>query len=254
MTESYIEVANINDFPSIEEIQGIERGLKLRINLSSSAQRHQEEKSEELKSALPNFLIGAHTNGYEINVTKLITEVEITQHKDFFERCAKEYGLLGEKLIREFMVENNIPDHDGFPLKKMNGYFGNKNHVPRGQMGEWHYFFHGYHCRFRNEKTAQSIEVPLTYGEEFGQLDPYFFSIFIRTTPEFQPLPIPIYDDFHDGIRILETMYKLGKLERINSNLPERSGYIVKDRIKKEVQQPENGIESVMEETVFRVK
>jgi len=253
-TELNIEVANIDDFPNLKEIQEIQRGLQLRINLVGSAQKHQKEKGEELKAVLPNFFVGIHMNGYEINVRKLITDEEIAQHQDFFELCAKEYGLLGEKLINEFILENNIPDHGGFPLKKLNGYFGNKNHQPRGQMGAWDYYFHGFHCAFENRGTQQKIEVPLTYGEEFGELDPYFFSIFIKSTPEFQPLPVPIYDDSNDGYRILKKMHQLGRFEIINSNLTGRSGYIVKDRIKKEVQQLENGIASVMEETVFRGK
>ena len=254
LVESNIEVSDIIDFPSVEAIKKIQRGIYLKINLIGSARKHQQEKGEQLRKALLNFSIGIHMNGYEINVKKLITDEEITEHQNFFEQCAKEYGLLGEKLINEFIIHKDIPDHDGFPLKKLNGYIGNKNHEPHGQMGEWNYYFHGFHCSFTNRKTKQEIEVPLTYGEEFGELDPYFFSIFIKTTPEFQPLPVPIYDDYGDGKRILETMYKLGKFEIINSNLGGQEGYIVKERIKKEVKQPENGIESVLIENKIIAK
>ncbi|MFT6922972.1 MAG: hypothetical protein ACJA1C_001980 [Crocinitomicaceae bacterium] len=248
LKESNIEVSEINDFPSVEEIQKIQRGIYLKINLIDSAQKHQQVKGEQLKKSLPNFSIGIHMNGSEINIKKLITDDEITEFQDFFELCAKEYGVLGERLINEFIVENDIPNHDGFPLKNLNGYFGNKNHEPRGKMGEWNYYFHGFHCLFVNRGTKQEIEVPLTYGEEFGELDPYFFSTFIKTTAQFQPLPIHIYDDYGDGKRILETMYKLGKFEMINSNLGGREGYIIKDRIKKEVKQPEKGMESILVE------
>jgi hypothetical protein len=248
LEESNIEVSDINDFPSVEEIQKLPRGIYLKINLIGSTQKYQQERGEQLRKALPDFTVGIHMNGYEINVKKLITEEETTEYQDFFERCAKEYGLLGGKLINEFIVKKGIQYHDGFPLKELNGYIGNKNHKPRGQMGEWDYYFHGFHCSFTNRRTKQEIEVPLTYGEEFGELDPYFFSIFIKTTPEFQPLPIHIYDDYGDGKRILETMYKLGKFEMTNSNLACREGYIVKDRIKKEIKQTEKGIESILME------
>ncbi len=246
LKESNIEVSDIIDFPSVKEIQNIQRGIYLKINLIDSAQAYQKEKGEQLRKALPKFSIGIHMNGTEINVLKLITDEEINEYQDFFEHCAKESGLLGEKLINEFIVENNIPNHDGFPLKKLNGYIGNKNHSPRGKMSEWDYSFHGFHCSFINRNTKQEIEVPLTYGEEFGELDPYFFLIFVRSTPEFQPLPIHIYDEYNDGKRILETMYKLGKFERINSNLGHREGYIVKNRIKKQVKQAEKGFESIL--------
>lgn len=246
MEESYIEVSDISNFPSVEEIQNIRRGVCLKINLIGSVQKYQQERGEELRRILPDFSIGIHTNGHEINVKKLITDEEIVEQQDFFELCAKEYGILGERLINEFLVDRGIPNHDGFPLKRLNGYIGNINHEPRGKMGDWEYYFHGFHCAFANRKTKQKIEVPLTYGEEFGELDPYFFSIFIKTTPEFQPLPIHIYEDYHDGKRILETMYKLGKFELINSNFGGREGYVVKDRLKKEVKQPEKGIESIL--------
>ena len=58
--------------------------------------------------------------------------------------------------------------------------------------------------------------------------------------------PVNIYIDYHDGRRIIETMYKLGKFEMIDSNLIGRKGYIVKDRIKKVVKQPEKAIESIL--------
>jgi len=175
LKESNIEVSDINDFPSVEELQMIQRDVCLKINLVDSAQKHQQIIGEQLRNALPNFSIGIHTNGSEINVKKLITDEEIIEFQDFFELCAKEYGLLGERLINEFIVEKDIPNHDGFPLKNLNGYIGNKNHEPRGEMGEWDYYFHGFHCSFTNRKTKRAIEVPLTYGEEFGELDPYFF-------------------------------------------------------------------------------
>lgn len=248
LIQSNIYISDIKDFPTLEDIRNIKRGVCLKINLIESAQKYQEEKGRELRKDLPNFSIGINMNGYEINVKKLITNKEILEHQDFFEFCAKEYGLLGEKLINEFIVYKGIPNHKGFPLKELNGYIGNKNHEPRGEMGEWNYYFHGFHCLFINRNTKQKIEVPLTYGEEFGELDPYFFSIFIKTTPKFQPLPIYIYDDYEDGKIIIETMFQLGKFEIIKSNIEGRLGYIVKDRIKKNIKQPSNGIESILVE------
>ncbi len=248
LVESQIDIFDIKDFPGLDEIRKLKRGTYLKINLLDSAQIHQQEKGEQLRRDLPDFSIGIHMDGSEINVTKLITDEEILEHQDFFEHCAKEYSLLGERLINEFTVANGIPDYDGFPLKKLNGYIGNKNHNPTGEMGDWDYHFHGFHCTFTHRITKQEIEVPLTYGEEFGELDPYFFSIFIKTTPEFQPLPVHIYENYEDGKRILETMHRLGKFEIINSNLEGRKGYVVKDRVKKEVKLLKNAIESIMVE------
>lgn len=52
------------------------------------------------------------------------------------------------------------------------------NRKRKGKMGKWQYCFHGFHCTFENKKTEQNIEVPLAYGFDFGDLDPYFFRIY----------------------------------------------------------------------------
>lgn len=73
------------------------------------------------------------------------------------------------------------------------------------------------------------------FGMEFGDLDPYFFSVFIKTNPDYQPLPFTIENNFKDGERILNVMIKRGLYEKIQSNLPDHSGIAVKDRDKVEV-------------------
>ncbi len=87
-------------------------------------------------------------------------------------------------------------------------------------------------CAFKNLKTEQYIETPLSYGLEFGELDPYFFSKFINSTNEYKPLPLFIYDDYWDGKRILNKMVELDKFEIINSNFSNETGVVVKDRVK----------------------
>lgn len=206
----------------------------MKILFGEKIKEKREEIGQKWKAELPDFLIGIHRIKDEINLRKLISDQEIEEHQLFFEACAKEYGRLAEKLIQQLIYELGVQPHDGFPLKTLNAY----KHTPydqRGKMGEWGYFFHGYHCAFTHLKTKQHIEVPLVFGEEYGELDPYFFSIFIKSTPEFHPLPIRIYEDYADGKRILNVMLKLGKFEEINSNLEGKRGIVVKDRNKKEV-------------------
>lgn len=246
LLESNIEISNIEDFPSIDEIRNVKRGENLKIHLKNSAQKYQQERGEYLSKNLSNFIIVIHRNGTELSIKRLISPEEVSDHQEFFEQCAQAYGLLGEKLINEFIALNNITDFNGFPLSKLNGYSGNKNHKPKGKMGEWNYFFHGYHCFFENRKTKQEIEVPLTYGEEYGELDPYFFSRFIKTSNSFKTFPVDIYDEYNEGVIILKTMYELGKFEMINSNLPNNTGFIVKKRKKKKVKVSDIGIKSIL--------
>ena len=50
-----------------------------------------------------------------------------------------------------------------------------------GKIGDWKFFFHGFHCYFENIFTNQCIEVPIVFGFEFGDLDPYFFMQYIKS-------------------------------------------------------------------------
>lgn len=165
---------------------------------------------------------------------KLITDEEIIRHQRFFESCAKDYRNLAKNLILELVRKKKKKLDEDFPFLTFNRMKGSRKHH-KGKMNEWEYFFHGYHCYFFNTKTKLEIEIPFMFGMEFGDLDPYFFSIFIKTNPDYQPLPFIIENNFEDGKRILNVMLKLGLYEKIQSNLPNHSGIAVKDRDKVEV-------------------
>ena len=104
-----------------------------------------------------------------------------------------------------------------------------------GKVEDWRYFVHGFHCGFENNNTGQVIEVPLVFGLEFGDLDPYFFTRYIKSTPKYNPLPVDIFEDYADGVRINEKMISLGKFERISSNIGNHYGVVVADRQKVEI-------------------
>ena len=99
-----------------------------------------------------------------------------------------------------------------------------------GKMHVWDYYLHGAHCVFKNSKTGQKIEVYLITSLEFGDLDPYFFIEFIKTSPRYQPLPVKIYEDYLDGCHILDKMVAIGKFERIQLFATYDEHIVVKDR------------------------
>ena len=245
LEEKIIRAESLESLPSIQEIKSISRGLKMKVLFGDKIKSKREEIGQEWKIQLPKFLIGIHTIEDEINVIKLITDEEIEQNQIFFEDCAREYRELGEILINQFIEKFDVELHKEFPLKTLNPY-GKTNYKKMGEMDEWKYYFHGFHCAFTNKKTEQHIEVPLTFGEEYGELDPYFFSKFIMTTTKFKPLPIEIYDNYWDGERIIEVMLELDKFEEINSNLKGRKGILVKNRTKKDVKVFNDGIGEVL--------
>lgn len=225
-----ITIQSIQEFPAIGYISNIPRHKKLRLVFKDSVQHLREDFGTDLKKKLPSFQIAIHSVEHEINICKLITDEEITANQIFFTRCAKEYRELGTQLIDLLVTTKKIELNKDFPFLTFNRIKGKR--TQSGKVGQWNYYFHGYHCRFQNTKTKQEIEVPFMFGMEFGDLDPYFFSLYIKSTSQYQPLPTEIYEDFADGCRILEVMLKLDLLEKINSNIENHSGIVVKEREK----------------------
>lgn len=86
-----------------------------------------------------------------------------------------------------------------------------------GQLDpEWAYQFHGVECCFTSARTGQVVDVRLTFGDEFGVLDPWFFHRFLRTTPRYSSLAADLADGFHDTARALEVLERSGRLTRID--------------------------------------
>nr|WP_315029323.1 hypothetical protein [uncultured Chryseobacterium sp.] len=225
-----INVKSIQELPSINFLINVPRHKKIKIIFDDSVNHFRESYSESLKKTLVNFQIAIHNIEPEINICKLITDEEIITNQLFFLQCAKDYRKLGEELIELFIKTKRIKLNENFPFLVFNQLKSRRNQ--RGKVGNWKYFLHGYHCHFQNIVTKQEIEVPYMFGMEFGDLDPYFFSLYIKSTPAYYPLPINIYEDFADGDRILKVMLQLGLLETINSNLEHHFGLVVKDREK----------------------
>ncbi|MCW1961010.1 DUF6896 domain-containing protein [Chryseobacterium viscerum] len=230
-----ITAKSIQELPGIDSLRNIPRQKTIRIIFDHPIRHIREDYGEQLKKNLPHFIIGIHSMEPKIEIRKLITKEEIIANQLFFVQCAKDYRKLGEELVSLFFEKKKIKLNKDFPFLAFNYFKGRSRRTQSGKVGKWRYFLHGYHCYFQNVTTKQEIEVPFMFGMEFGDLDPYFFSLYIKSTPKYRPLPITIYEDFADGERILDVMLQLGLLERINSNLENHSGLVIKDRNKVEI-------------------
>lgn len=225
-----IVIDTLRQVPTIDQIKSIPRERTLTLVFNEEVHNQREIVGRHLKQKLLDFSIGIHTIEPEINISKLIAYSEIEDHQDFFEQCAKEYRQLGEELLFKLVDALDLKLNTDFPLVTFNGLKSGK-HI-KGKMDDWTYFVHGFHCGFKNDTTGQDIEVPLIFSLEFGVLDPYFFSRYIKSTPEYHPLPVEIFEDFADGCRINDKMVLLGKFERISSNVRNQYGVVVADREK----------------------
>lgn len=228
-----INIKSAEELPRVEDIIRRPRHQQIKIIFEPSVLHLRENYGEDLKRKLTNYFIAIHTIEPEINISKLISDEEVIFNKTFFIQCAKDYEDLGNQLVQLFCIEKNIELNKEFPSSTFNNLKGIKNQA--GKVGNWKYHIHGFHCHFKNINTGQEIEVPFMFGMEFGVLDPYFFSLYIKSTPKYHPLPVDIYLDFYDGERIIKVLLSLGLLEKISSNLEGHTGIVVKDRKKVEI-------------------
>jgi hypothetical protein len=243
-TTKILKIESVDQIPTIDSIKAIPREVSLKLVFGETIQKQREIIGGNLKNELEGFQVSIHMTEPQINISKLITDLEIEENQDFFEKCAKDYRHLGKKLIFELADKLNVRINPEFPLETFNEFKGNKKET--GKLDSWKYYIHGFHCGFENIMTGQLIEVSLVFGLEFGDIDPFFFSQFIKSTPKYRPLPIDIFEDYADGKKINEKMISLGKFERINSNIENHYGVVVTDRSKVEInefkKQPENKI------------
>lgn len=232
-TTDIITINSVEQIPTFKIIQAIPRERILKLVFEKGVQNQKEAVGQNLKNELLGFQVGIHSIESEINIAKLISDKEIEDNQDFFEQCAKDYRQLGEKLLFKLIDKLDLKLNEEFPMETFNELQRDKRQM--GKVEDWKYFVHGFHCGFENTKTGQLIEVSLVFGREFGALDPYFFSKFIKSTSKYKPLPVAIFEDYADGVRINEKMISLGKFERISSNVGNHYGTVVTDRQKVEI-------------------
>jgi len=225
-----ISISKIEQVPTLEDIRAISRDCKLKLIFKNKFVSQRENIGQKFKKELKGFQIGIHTTEPEINIAKLITDEEIEENQDFFEQCAKDYRQLAEELLYKLVNKLNLKLNEDFPMQTFNELKRDKRQI--GQVGNWRYYVHGFHCGFENNKTGQTIEVPLVFGLEFGDLDPWFFTKYIKSTSKYRPLPVQIHEEYADGVRINERMISHGKFEKINSNVGNHYGIVVSDRQK----------------------
>lgn len=232
-TTDVIIIKSIDQLPSVDEIKSISRERALKLIFKGKINKQREQIGQYLDDTLSGFQVLIHKIDPELNIVKLITDKEIEDHQNFFEQCAKDYRRLGKQLVFMLVDKLDLNLNKDFPLDTFNELKRDERQI--GKVAEWKYFVHGFHCGFQNIITGQYIEVPLVFGLEFGDLDPYFFVKFILSSPDYHPLPTPLFEEYADGLRIIEKMVSLGKFEKIHSNIGGHDGTVVTDREKIEI-------------------
>lgn len=232
-TTHIIAIKSIDQIPTVDEIKSSSREIALKLIFEGKTNKKRQQVGEYFEHALSDFQVLTHTVEPELNIVKLITDQEIEDQQDFFEQCAKDYRILAEQLVFKLVDKLELNLNKDFPLDTFNELKRDGRQI--GTVPEWSYFVHGFHCGFQHLTTGQCIEVPLAFGLEFGDLDPYFFMKFILSSPDYRPIPIPLFEEYADGLRIIKKMTALGKFEEIPSNVSGHTGVVVTDRKKVEI-------------------
>jgi hypothetical protein len=201
-----------------------------------------------LASALPEFTVfdsgGSHDTEW-ITVKKVIAAENVRANEAEFVAALRLFRQTASTLATRLARHLGVPTDHLLNVGLANDRTGWADWF-RGLLGrrvrgnrldrEWTYSFHGRECRFENRAMGQIVEVRLGFGTEFGVLDPYFFALFVKSTPALTHLARLLRDDFHDAARVLELLHRAGYLRVVEGRFGR--GRMVRE----EVEPPGDGI------------
>lgn len=117
------------------------------------------------------------------------------------------YVAIGHKLIKKLInetVQSKIEEiKSGHYFLISNAeIFSGEDHL----SDNWYFDVHGEHCLFENLKTGQKIEVSLGNEDSIGNIDPYFFYDFLKTTDNLAYLAEYFKNPFKDMLTFFEQL------------------------------------------------
>lgn len=119
------------------------------------------------------------------------------------------FRQLAASLMEQILQETEQPEME----KIHSGEYGFvQNTFIENLGGDWYYNVHGEHVMFQNRVSGQTLEVFLFNRESLGDLDPYFFHQFLKTTPQYQHLALLFPLAYQDMVCFLDEMTKQGQM------------------------------------------
>lgn len=158
-----------------------------------------------------------------ITIKSVISQELVLAHAQTLVDAARQFRKIAHEVI------SLLAEKFGVSAEAINERFrfGLSDDLYSGDLSDnWHYFFHGYECRFQSERTKQVLDVKLDYPNERGVLDAYFFYEFLQTTPDFKEIADLFADGYHDTSRALDILEKKGLLRLIIDSSGKRRGRV----------------------------
>ncbi|EPY06214.1 hypothetical protein PAALTS15_15881 [Paenibacillus alvei TS-15] len=124
---------------------------------------------------------------------------------------------IAQELIGKLILETNQPE-------KSEIIKGNYNLISNEELlnseeyltDNWYFDVHGEHCMFENVETGQVLEVSLGRVDDIGNLDPYFFYNFLKSTKNLKHLASYFEDPFGEMLNLFEGLEQQKKLVHIH--------------------------------------
>lgn len=127
------------------------------------------------------------------------------------------YKTIAELLIDKLITETDQPEKAEI---QAGNYFDIQNadllNGKENLSDNWCFDVHGEHCMFENLTTGQILEVSLGDKESVGNLDPYFFYSFLKTTVNLKHLTKYFDHPFNDMLVLFEDLQRQKLLTHIN--------------------------------------
>ncbi|MFA4135998.1 MULTISPECIES: hypothetical protein [unclassified Brevibacillus] len=119
------------------------------------------------------------------------------------------YKVIAQELIDKLILETNQPEKSEI-IKGSYYLISNAELLNDGEhlTGNWYFDVHGEHCMFENLDTGQKLEVSLGNTDDIGNVDPYFFYDFLKSTENFKHLIQHFENPFGDMLNFFEVLEK----------------------------------------------
>jgi hypothetical protein len=220
-------VANLPSLPAIRQLVDDDHHLVLHIDPSPDESSFDERfVIDRLAPDLPDYTV--FNSGGAVTIKKVIAEADILASADAIVSAALKFRRTADDLMTRLSSKLGIPFEAFYRLEHrllLRGRWFKSRWSGRLDT-RWSYGFHGYQCGFRDKSSGQKLDVELGFDGEFGVLDPFFFAMFVRTTPGLNAIAALFRDNFHDPLRTLQVLERVGRLTKLTDQTTRRAGWV----------------------------
>jgi hypothetical protein len=202
----WIDCGSVADVGSPEDLaEQAKPGSHVVLRFGSLSPEEKTALIGRLSAALPDHSVfdsGGDASCRWITVMSVVPRAWVLERRAAVLRAVEEYRRICAELAEKYQASIRRREQVSF-LRRICAVLAEKYQAATLSR-EWRMGEHGGHCRFKNRRTGQVVEVPVREWVDPKRIDPYFFAEFVKTTAGLESVAELITDYFHDGARILE--------------------------------------------------